>query len=239
MSMILLLKVVGIGLMLIVFFIFGSLLNLYSQVSRYKKYWDTANNSHTENALLTYVALGDSSAQGVGASRPEKGYVGLIRDQLATELDGEVRTLNLSKSGAKLEDVIKDQVPQLEKLNDNLLLTMQAGANDMSDFEEGKFKTEMNEIMSRLPARSVVSDVPYFGDTRFKNLNENVQKANKIIRELAAEHDVRLVPLYDRIKTNGGLKTLAVDLFHPSDYSYKHNWAPIFWEGIDKEIDSL
>ena len=53
------------------------LLRLRGDVSAYAKYW----KSRPSEGSFTYVALGDSAAQGLGASRPELGYVGLLADR--------------------------------------------------------------------------------------------------------------------------------------------------------------
>ncbi|MDQ3151126.1 MAG: SGNH/GDSL hydrolase family protein, partial [Actinomycetota bacterium] len=53
---------------------------VYRNVAPYRRYW---LRRAEEPGELRYVALGDSLTQGIGASRPERGYVGLIADALA------------------------------------------------------------------------------------------------------------------------------------------------------------
>ncbi len=57
-------------------------------------------HAKTEGDLL-YVALGDSTAQGIGASRPGNGYVGILADRIRALSGRTVRTVNLSVSGAR------------------------------------------------------------------------------------------------------------------------------------------
>lgn len=60
---------------------------------------------------LLYVALGDSTAQGIGASRPGNGYVGILADRIRALSGRTVRTVNLSVSGARATDLVEHQLP--------------------------------------------------------------------------------------------------------------------------------
>ncbi|MEO5743679.1 MAG: hypothetical protein ABIQ53_03685, partial [Terracoccus sp.] len=59
--------------------------HLRGEVARYGRYWAQPRGG---NAGILYVALGDSTAQGIGASRPERGYVGLIAERLRVATGG-------------------------------------------------------------------------------------------------------------------------------------------------------
>jgi acyl-CoA thioesterase I len=206
---------------------------LYSQLGRYSRYWQAVNSSADINGQV-YVAMGDSAAQGVGASKPQLGYVGLIAEELEKTTGKKVNVINLSKSGAKVKDVLSTQLPAYKKLKlgSAPVITIEIGANDMFDFDPIKFEKEIDELMYNLPPNTVMSDVPYFGKTRFGKLQPNVEKANKIIYKQAAKHNLKLVPLHDKVKSNSGLRTLAADIFHPSNKAYRENWAPTFLSGI-------
>ena len=52
---------------------------LFFTVGNYKNFW--ANKSQ-ESGEITYLALGDSAAQGIGATSPMRGYVGIIAKRL-------------------------------------------------------------------------------------------------------------------------------------------------------------
>ncbi|MHB8274889.1 MAG: hypothetical protein ACYDC9_09005 [Dermatophilaceae bacterium] len=60
-----------------------------------------------------YVTLGGSAAQGVGASSPRRGYVSLVAEQLSRSTGRPVRVINLSRSGARVRDVVDEQQPRL------------------------------------------------------------------------------------------------------------------------------
>jgi lysophospholipase L1-like esterase len=210
---------------------------LYSQVGRYQAYWNRQNEQPPIKNELVYVALGDSTAQGIGASKPQKGYVGLVAAELAKQSGRPVRTMNFSKSGAKLSDALERQVPLLQKCNipSDAIITIEIGANDMGNFNAAHFESQMDELMGKLPARTAISDIPYFGGSRNKKLEPNVADANVIMERLAKKHGFELVALHERMKNNSSLKTLALDGFHPSSYAYKSNWATAFLDHISSE----
>ena len=64
---------------------------------------------------LLYVALGDSTAQGIGASRPVNGYVGILADRIRALSGRTVRTVNLSVSGARVADLPCFHFPASER----------------------------------------------------------------------------------------------------------------------------
>lgn len=209
--------------------------DLYTQLSRYQKFWDYQNRLPTAKDDFVYVALGDSAAQGVGASSPERGYVGLIARQIHEETGKNVKVVNLSKSGGKIRDVINSQIPKYKELKKVDLVTIDIGANDILTFEPEEFKKDMRDLMDILPAGTVISDIPSFKGSRLSKQEPKVLEANKIIYELANGRDLVLVPLHEKVTKNNGLRTFAADFFHPSNYGYKTNWADTFLEKIDVE----
>lgn len=234
MNTIYILKVIGVSIAVIVILFLLSLFSLWTELARYQHYWTRQNNEPTKSNQIQYVALGDSIAQGIGASHPSKGYVGIISKELAQKYNKPVQTVNLSKSGAKVSDVLSTQLPELERqgITDKTIITLDIGGNDMINFDAEQFEREMDELMGKLPTQTVMSDLPYFGDSRYKSKESNVEAANAIMYKLAAKHGLRLVPLHEKMKQNGGLKTLAPDFFHPSNTAYKENWAPVFMERL-------
>lgn len=230
------LKVTGLILSVIFILLILSLVELWTQLSRYQNYW--SDNNSNSSGEMTYVALGDSAAQGVGASRPEKGYVGIISKELSK--NRSVKTVNLSKSGAKIGDVLSTQLPALEKLdlNSSSIVTIEIGANDIPNFNPLEFEIQMDELMEKLPEQAVLSDIPYFGGSRLRSMQPNVEKANEIMYKMADKHGRQLVPLHDKIKHNDSLRNYAIDYFHPSNYSYRKNWAPVFLDKINSNLIS-
>lgn len=209
--------------------------DLYTQISRYQKFWDYQNRLPIAQDDFVYVAFGDSAAQGVGASTPVRGYVGLIARRIHEDTGKNVRIINLSKSGGKIRDVIDTQIPKYKEIKKVDLVTIEIGANDILTFEPGEFRKDMNELMDLLPAGTVISDIPSFKGSRLSKQEPKVLEANKIIHELAEGRDLALVKLHEKVTKNNGLRTFAADFFHPSNYGYKTNWADTFLEKIKVE----
>ena len=106
--------------------------------------------AHAAAPPATYLALGDSVAAGVGASRPDLGYVPLVADALRSARqcgdDGNLSCLrestNLSVSGATTTTLIASQLPAATSLlqarnsnatpdDDVRLITLTIGGNDV------------------------------------------------------------------------------------------------------------
>ena len=62
------------------------------------------------------MSLGDSSVQGMGASRVTESYPARLASAINEQLDREVLMLNLSLSGATIESVELTQIPQMRGL---------------------------------------------------------------------------------------------------------------------------
>lgn len=199
-----------------------SLLQLRSSLATNAEYWRQRSSQAGE---LTYVALGDSAAQGIGARQPDKGYVGILSDRLATKTGKSIRVVNLSVSGAKLRDVIDKQIPQLKDYNPDFI-TVEVGANDVVKYDSEKFAAEFQELSKSLPAKTVVANMPYFGG-RISRDNE-IKSANKIVDAAAIKNELIVVDLYTYTKEGDTPFNYAADFFHPSNRGYR-NWADAFW----------
>jgi lysophospholipase L1-like esterase len=224
-------------LFVVLVFFAARLGELYTQLARYQKYWNSSNLKSIHENDFVYVAFGDSAAQGIGASTPLKGYVGLIAQDLQRDRKQEVRIINLSKSGGKVADVLNEQLPLYKKLGlkNRQLITIEIGANDIISFDSKKFEKEMDELMSKLPKKTIISDIPSFAGGRHAKYEPRVIEANEIIHRLASKHGFSPAELYKRVKSNHNLRTFAADIFHPSDYGYKTNWSAAFKDRIDEQ----
>lgn len=200
---------------------------LRHSVGVYRDFWNKQNAEAAPEGALTYIALGDSTAQAIGASTPLRGYVGLVAAQYKNDTRHPVRIINLSVSGAKIRDVINVQLPQLLKYPDPSLITIEAGANDIPSFNAGTFTKDFSDLLNTLPDGTRVSNVPSFRGTIKGGLNATVIEANKIVAGLLPQHP-NLVPvdLYKET-SNQGFNNGAADTFHPNNSGYK-NWARAF-----------
>lgn len=199
------------------------------------KWWREQGANHGE---LLYVAMGDSTAQGIGASRPGHSYVGLIAKYLHSTTGQTVRTVNLSQSGARLRETLEKQVPQLPTLEPDII-TVSVGANDIPDFDPLRFAHEFGDLCDALPPHALVADLPsfYLGERE-----RNVKIANAAVRAIVADHHLTLVPLYAITKRRGVSRTatrhVAMDFFHPNDRGYT-TWASAFLPLLPKTVSSV
>jgi hypothetical protein len=69
-------------------------------------YWHTQNHRSLGETGPLWVALGDSTAQGLGASHPSAGYVGQAHVELRRRTGVAWRVINLSCCGALTHDVL-------------------------------------------------------------------------------------------------------------------------------------
>ena len=195
-------------------------------------WWKTQREHEGE---LLYVAIGDSTAQGIGASKPGRSYVGMLAAHIRTSRT--VRVVNLGISGATLGIAIAKELPALAKLSPDLV-TVSIGANDMPTFDSARFASEVETLFAALPPHAIVADLPTF---YFLPAEKKVRVANAIVRAAAARHDLVVAPLHARMKRQGlwGVTAqFAGDLFHPNDRGY-WVWASAFIPLVDRRLAEL
>ncbi|GAA4675233.1 SGNH/GDSL hydrolase family protein [Frondihabitans cladoniiphilus] len=204
---------------------------LTSLLPVHSKWW---RDRFSEDGTLTYVALGDSAAQGIGASSPSRGYVGRIASEIRKATHGSLGVVNLSISGATTHLCRIDQVPRLADYPGDIV-TCAIGANDIGGFTPKKFEKNLRVIYGALPKHAIVADLP------FMVLPENERKvavANEIVRRVAGELGLTVAPLYAATRRRGYLGTYrntAKDLFHPNDSGYEV-WASAFRAPIEARL---
>lgn len=205
---------------------------LIRSVSSYKTYWQKEAAKTPDQGVLIYIALGDSTAQGIGASSPRRGYVGLVAEYLQVKTGKPVHVINISVSGAKISDAIKTQLPQLKNLPKPDYVTIEIGANDMQRYDEQTFTQEFQALLNDLPTGTYVSNMPSFKGGRYGKLNDNAIAASRVISSLLVQRtDLSAVDVYGA--TSGqNLRDFGADLFHPSNNGYK-NWGYAFMTAID------
>jgi acyl-CoA thioesterase-1 len=200
---------------------------LRSDVDRYRQYWSTPRG---EPGGIVYVALGDSTAQGIGASSPERGYVGLIAQRLRAATGRPVLVINLSVSGARVHDVVADQLPKLAGLSPDVV-TVAVGANDIRSYEIARFSADVDALVAGLPAKAVVGDVPWFmhGGTGRRS-----DQAAGYVARVARSRDLSVAGLHDATQRRGWssmITDFAADWFHPRDRGHRV-WAGAYWEAM-------
>jgi acyl-CoA thioesterase-1 len=186
---------------------------------------------------IVYAAIGDSAAQGIGASVPGKSYVGLLAEHIRQSTGRTVHVVNLSISGARVADAVDLQLPKLKKLKPHVI-TVSVGANDMAAFEPDRFERDVRTLLSSLPGPALVADLPSF---HFPDGERKVRAANRILHRIAIANGHTVVPLYrttHRQTLARALTQVAGDFFHPNDRGYRV-WASAFLPLLDRAISKL
>lgn len=184
----------------------------------------------TNSNPFIYVAIGDSTVEGIGASHQEKRYTNIIYSLIKSTKKNAL-LYNLGKSEATTKEVIEIQLKKTILLNPNLV-TLSIGANDigkgkqLSTFKKNltliesiKNETQALIIMNNIPNFSLMPAVPY--PLRFI-LNFQIKRFNKVIFELTKRFDIILIDVYTQssIYAKHFPETIATDNFHPSDFGY-------------------
>lgn len=200
----------------------------------HSKWW--RDRGKTDGELL-YVAIGDSAAQGIGASAPDRSYVGLIAEHAREASGRSIRVVNLSVSGATTQLAVRDQLPRFRSLHPDLV-TVAIGANDIADWNPTAFERNIRSIFAELPAHAIVADLPCF---HLRHNERKVAEANRILRAIAREHGLIVAPLHELTRRRGlrGILTeFANDMFHPNDHGYRV-WAEAFQPMVEVRVSSL
>lgn len=196
------------------------------QVEPYAAAWHAENRRALAAEGPLWIALGDSSAQGIGASAPHRGYVGLVLTALRAR-DPSWRVVNLSRSGARLAEVLARQVPAIPRLGPADLVTCSAGVNDL--LRPGRaLEDGLRRLAAGLPAGAVVASLP-------RGLREaRAARANAVLRREAERHGLAVADVWARTGPPWQGR-YAADHFHPSDIGHG-DWAAAFGEALGRAI---
>jgi acyl-CoA thioesterase I len=171
-----------------------------------------------------WVALGDSTAQGLGALGPRGGYVGQALHQLRRRTGQPWRVLNLSVSGALTRDVLANQIPLLPEAPD--LVTCGIGANDVLYSTPARLFSDMRAVLAAVPERTVVLDLPLpagFWGIVGRISVPYVTRINRVIHEAARERELSVAEVSAHFTAPWAGK-FASDNFHPSQDGYR-DWT--------------
>lgn len=184
---------------------------------------------------FTYVAIGDSTVEGIGATEKAKSFAWVVYDVLKKE-NKSAKFHNLGKSGAKVSDIIDNQLQEVLDLEPDLVL-ISVGANDVrartqvANFERDiKYlvetlcgQTSAKIVISSIPDFSGLPSIPFF--IRFY-VNGVIKKFNNVLRRRANEVQATFVDLHSGsgVFAKNYPELISSDGFHPSDLGYAF-WA--------------
>lgn len=193
-----------------------------SQIGRYADGWrvDALAALATDRPAL--VVFGDSLGQGIGAADRSGSYAALVAAELGLHLPAEPPVFNLSRSGARINDVLEVQIPAYRAACERGLSVIggvcTVGSNDLiRSTRLGAAKRRLTRLVEALPEGVVVATVPDRGSQVAKRLNRHLrQEAGRAGRPVA---DVA-----DALTSWRG--HLAGDGFHPNDAGHRL-WADV------------
>lgn len=192
-----------------------------AQVEPYATAWAAHNRDAVRATGPRWVVLGDSMSQGIGATAWDTGWVGQLDSRLRAQ-GHPLTVMNLSASGARVSDVITQQLPALDALPQSEddagpgpcadLVTVLIGSNDLfaKGYSEG-LPDAFADLVSRLPRGAIVATLP--------QPRAAARDANRHIERAAAAGAIEVVDL----RTDGPDSwrgRLAADWFHPNDAGY-------------------
>ena len=199
------------------------------------------------HAAIQYVALGDSTVEGVGATRAEFTYVSRLHERLRVMYPA-ARVANLGVGGATSADVLRRQLDRAIALGPHLV-TIAIGPNDITtrvpvaEYEEN-LATILGRLRDETTAVVVVNLIPDLVVTpRFRKHRERDALArrtvlfNEALERLSRAYGAEVVDLYTASQREIPARRELVgrDGYHPSDVGYAR-WAELMWTGIEARI---
>jgi len=197
---------------------------------------------------VTYVALGDSTVYGEGATGSERNYVSLLHERLRAVYPAS-RLVNLGVRGASAANVVDGQLERAVALRPDLV-TLSIGPNDITRGRaEAEYEQDLETIFGMLlketPAVLVVNLIPDLTLTpRFRGregaaeVGRRVARFNRALRGKARAHGVEIVDLFtqSRRELPRRPELISADGYHPSDRGYAR-WAELMWRGVERRLD--
>ncbi len=204
------------------------------------------NGRPKEGRALSYVAIGDSTGVGVGATGG--GYVARLHARLAERAPG-IRLVNLCTSGATVLDALSSQAPRVPRGFEGLV-TIGIGVNDVARNVPANLyaerlaalvaavraRTRSPIVLTNLPDAALAPVIPQ----AFRPVvAQQVERFNELHAALAARQGLtvfdahamsrRFVPEHPEFFSGDG--------FHPSDAGYAF-WAEKMWPVVRAALGS-
>ncbi len=187
-----------------------------AQAEPYAREWTRHNAAVAGAAGRRWVVLGDSMSQSVGASAWDAGWVG----QLGRDIAGaghRLTVVNLSATGARVDDVLDQQLPLARLLPDTGagpdVVTVLVGSNDL--FAGGSVRRRLPDafgaLVAALPRGAVTATLP--------QPRTAARRANVHVRSAGDDGRLEVVDMVAE-GPRSWRGRLAADRFHPNDHGY-------------------
>ena len=189
---------------------------------------------------IVYVALGDSTGSGVGATNG--GYVARLFNRIQENRPSS-ELANLCVSGATTDDLLRGQLqPGIQKSPD--LVTVGIGINDIGHgLTIEQFTKNYDEILSTLKEKTEaaivvtnipdVSSAPRIPAALRAEYQRQIERFNQRLEEIARRREVTIFDIFTvtRRELPSHPEYFSSDGFHPSDDGYEL-WATQMWPTI-------
>ena len=198
-----------------------------SQIVSFAGRWRDEATSTLAADLPVLIVLGDSLGQGIGASSTSEAYAGQLAARLRDDV-GPVGVLNLSRSGARIADVVDTQLPALDAAAVTATAVVcTVGSNDLlGTGRPGRFRHDVDRLVGALADarvdRTVLATLPDRGSIVAK-------LANRQIRRSARDHGITVADVAAALDSWRG--RVAPDRFHPNDAGHRL-WADTFHRAL-------
>lgn len=196
---------------------------------------------------LTLAVLGDSTAAGVGAGSPGDSYPAVLARRLGS--DGyrvELRAYGIS--GARVADVLHDQVPKVEAAPPDIVV-VGIGGNDVTHVTPlDEVREDMRAVIERLSATG--ADIVLAGapDMRAAAFHEPLRtlagwrgrQVEDAIASVGRAAGVAVVPLAEETGPKFGARPElynSADDFHPSAAGYRL-WADAIYPELERAVSA-
>ena len=198
-------------------------------------------------AAILYVALGDSTVEGVGATSRSRNYVSRLHERLRAVYPA-ARVTNLGVGGATSADVRARQLDRAIGLRPHLV-TLAIGPNDITTkvplaAYEQNVETILGRLRRETTAVVVVNLIPDLAVTpRFRGspheeaVGRQTIAFNEALERASRAHGAELVDLYaaSQREVPRRPELMSADGYHPSDAGYAR-WAELVWAGVEARI---
>ena len=196
-----------------------------AQTEAFAAEWSQDNRVAAAAEGPLWVALGDSTAQGIGASERSHGYVLEVLSRLRAQRNPEWQVVNLSRTGARVADVLGDQLTAMAQIRPAALVTCAIGANDLLPGRGRNLVASVQQLAEALPPGALLATLP-------QGLSKaRAEEVNQTIRAVAAARGLIVVDLWARTGPPWKDK-YAGDMFHPNDRGYD-DWVSAFCDALD------
>jgi acyl-CoA thioesterase I len=186
---------------------------------------------------LKYMATGDSTAAGEGASTVQQSYTYLIAQHL-----GQTHTVQYKNTGVRgyqTTDLLDEsKLKTIIEYNPDII-TISIGANDITHFKSpastiANIKNILEKLTQQTKAQIYITNIPIVDRVTLlpypyrKILEYRVKKTNPQISSLESDR-VHIVDIHEFgwDQFQDIRSTFAADQFHPNDIGYA-NWAAAF-----------